>query len=75
MGADHALHLLVRSSHVLPLHQLQDQSSPAFLFTPPRPDTRPYLLQAYSWPSHCKKYLDSIEAEKRSIKTTRVRGD
>ena len=28
--------------------------------------------QAYSWPSHCKKYLDSIEAEKRSIKVTRV---
>jgi sucrose-phosphate synthase len=28
-------------------------------------------IMAYSWPSHCKKYLDSIEAEKRSIKGTR----
>ena len=26
------------------------------------------LPQAYSWPSHCKKYLESIEMEKRFIK-------
>lgn len=31
--------------------------------------------QAYSWPSHCKKYLESIEVEKRTIKSTKVGGE
>ena len=29
--------------------------------------------QAYSWPSHCKRYLESMEQEKRFIKGYRVR--
>lgn len=28
-------------------------------------------IMAYSWPSHCKKYLESIESEKRVIKSTK----
>ncbi|KAL4458202.1 hypothetical protein ABPG75_013067 [Micractinium tetrahymenae] len=28
-------------------------------------------IMAYSWPSHCKKYLESIEVEKRTIKSTK----
>ncbi|KAI3435641.1 hypothetical protein D9Q98_001699 [Chlorella vulgaris] len=28
-------------------------------------------IMAYSWPSHCKKYLEAIEAEKRVIKSHR----
>jgi glycosyltransferase involved in cell wall biosynthesis len=31
-----------------------------------------YAMQAYSWPSHCKKYLESIEAEKHTLKSVRV---
>jgi hypothetical protein len=28
-------------------------------------------IMAYSWPSHCKRYLESLESEKRFVKTTR----
>ena len=27
---------------------------------------------AYSWPSHCKRYLDAIEAEKRYLRSQQV---
>ena len=29
-------------------------------------------IMAYSWPSHVKKYLDAIEAEKRFQRSTKV---
>jgi hypothetical protein len=29
---------------------------------------------AYSWFSHCKKYLEALEYEKRYTKTQKVRG-
>ena len=29
-------------------------------------------IMAYSWPSHCKRYLDSIEAEKRYLRSQQV---
>ena len=29
-------------------------------------------IMAYSWPSHCKRYLDAIEAEKRYLRSQQV---
>ena len=29
---------------------------------------------AYSWPSHCKRYLEAVDAEKRFIRSCQVRG-
>ncbi len=30
-------------------------------------------IMAYSWPSHCKRYLETIEYQKRYIKKHKVR--
>lgn len=29
-------------------------------------------IMAYSWPSHCKRYLDSLDSELRFLKSYRV---